>query len=296
MKKIFFVYPFCFFQLLVIYSQTVPDTLRFGVMADCQYCNCDPSPFRYYRHSTGKLAACIAELNKHDLDFAVHLGDFIDKDFASFDSLQPIIDQLDTKLHHVLGNHDFSVEEKLKKKVPARMGLKRRYYSFEYGNWQFIVLDGNDLSLYAAPGKRKKRMAEAMLQKAQAVEKASAKDWNGGLSEKQMNWLDRQLERAENKGRKVILLCHFPVYPVDQHNLWNHDSVIGLIEKYSCVKAYFNGHNHAGNYVLQHGIHFLTFKGMVDTPEENAFAVVMITKDRIIVKGYGRQEDLVLDF
>jgi hypothetical protein len=59
------------------------------------------------------------------------------------------------------------------------------------------------------------------------------------------------------------------------------------------VAAYLNGHNHAGNYAQQGKIHFLTLKGMVDTTT-SAYSVVEVHKDRLEIKGFGRQNDRTL--
>ena len=88
----------------------------------------------------------------------------------------------------------------------------------------------------------------------------------------------------------MILFCHFPVYPDNIHNLWNHGAMTGLLAKYPCVAAYINGHNHAGNYGEKGGIHYLTMKGMVDTLK-NSYGVVEVYEDRLALKGFGRQED-----
>lgn len=282
-----------YFLLPITYlsAQSPTDLLTFGVIADCQYCDCPSTTQRFYRNSPAKLKACVAEFNKHELAFAVHLGDYIDKDYASFDTLQPIIDELKTPLRQVLGNHDFSVAESLKKKVPKRMGLKRRYYSFSIQGWRFIALDGNDLSTFASFGTKKKQEAKALLAQVEAAGKENAKPWNGGLSSKQLKWLHKELRKAERKAEKVILFCHFPTHPINPHNLWNDTKVQEVLESYSCVRAYFNGHNHAGAYGEKAGIHYLTFKGMVDTEEQTSYSIVRIQKDRILIQGFGRQEN-----
>lgn len=277
-------------------AQSPEDLITFGVIADCQYCDCPSTTQRFYRNSPRKLEACIAEFNKNELDFAVHLGDYIDKDFRSFDTLQPIIDQLKAPLKQVLGNHDFSVVESLKRKVPKRMGLSRRYYSFKIRNWRFIALDGNDLSTFASFSKGKRAEAAQLLTEIQAAEKINAKTWNGGLSSKQLKWLEKQLRSADRRGEKVILFCHFPLHPIDPHNLWNDQQVQKVLAAHPSVQAYFNGHNHAGAYGQKDGIHYLTFKGMVDTREQTSYAIVRIQNDRILIRGFGRQDnrDLIL--
>ena len=89
------------------------------------------------------------------------------------------------------------------------------------------------------------------------------------------------------------MFCHFPVYPADPHNLWNAEEIISLIEEYSCVKAYINGHNHKGNYIQKNGIHYLTLKGMVET-ESNAYSIIHVHQDELKVMGYGRETDRTL--
>ena len=58
--------------------------------------------------------------------------------------------------------------------------------------------------------------------------------------------------------------------------------------------AYCNGHNHAGNYGILNGKHFLNFKGMVETPTESCFAVVEVFPNRLEVRGFGREPNRTL--
>ena len=62
--------------------------------------------------------------------------------------------------YHVLGNHDFPVTTD---QVVDILGMPNQYYDFKYKNWRFVVLDTNDLSLYANPvGSEKYQQAQAM--------------------------------------------------------------------------------------------------------------------------------------
>ena len=70
--------------------------------------------------------------------------------------------------------------------------------------------------------------------------------------------------------------------------------VFFFIGRHDHVIAYLNGHNHDGNYGLTDGTHFLNFKGMVDTRDTSAFAIVAVYPDRLEVTGYGREESRVL--
>ena len=123
---------------------------------------------------------------------------------------------------------------------------------------------------------------------------SNRKEWNGAIGETQLQWLKMQLQQAEMNSEKVILLCHFPLLPVDQHVLWNDQEVLDLITGFSCVKAWFNGHNHAGGYVVHKGIHFVTFQGMVNT-EQTSYATVLLEDNKMVITGIGREEDRKLD-
>ena len=216
----------------------------FGAIADCQYCTGPNRGSRHYSTSAGKLNECVAELNKHDLEFVIHLGDFIDRNYASFDKVLPIYQSLKMPAYHALGNHDFDVADKWKSKVPERMGMQARYYDFVLEGWHFIVLDGNDVSFHAYPKDSSEyREAEVYYKE----NKIRSPKWNGAVGKEQVAWMRKILEAAQEKGEKVVLYCHFPVYPADPHNLWNAVEIVSILEKFSCVKAYINGHNHKGD-------------------------------------------------
>lgn len=230
------------------------------------------------------------DFNRQDLSFAVHLGDFIDRDWSSFDTLLPIAGRLRHPWHFVLGNHDFAVDDAQKAHVPARLGMPARYYSFVQHGWMFIVTDGNGLSSYAWP------QGSTELAHSLAIHDRLYPDkplWDGGIDEAQMLWLDGELGKADRRKLKVMLFSHFPVWPENQHNLWNAGDVITLLERHPSVRIWLDGHNHEGNYGQRHGIHYVNLKAMLDT-EETAYARLDFFADRVVVHGYGRQESLTL--
>jgi predicted phosphodiesterase len=243
---------------------------------------------RHYRLSPEKLRACIDEFNTLNLSHIFHLGDFIDKGgMESMNRVLPIMQSAKAPHTLVLGNHDFEFPDALKPQVPEIMGLPDRYFSLKMDDWKFIVVDGNDVSLYAWPeGSEEWAAAKAIYDS----KYPGRPTYNGALGTAQMNWIEKELQKAEKAGEKVILLCHFPVLPVDSHVLWNSEEVVEMISRYACVKAWMNGHNHAGDYAEYKGIHFVTFKGMVDT-EETAYATVQFQGNEIIIKGRGREPD-----
>ncbi len=261
-----------------------------GVVADCQYCNCKSSDVRFYRQSPMRLREAADTLNAYPLDYTIHLGDFIDQGFSSFDTVAPIWAALKSDRFHVLGNHDFSVADSLKPLVFEKMELNNRYYRIVRNKWRFIVLDGNDLSLHGALTDSKKQQTDSLFNLMEGKNLPNVLPWNGGLSNDQLNWVENQLKLATLNEERVGLFCHFPALGTsDSHNLLNYKQLLNLINKNDCVKFYFNGHNHAGDYIENDGVHYLTFKGMVDTQDSTSFARVAFKKDSIFVTGYGRE-------
>lgn len=136
---------------------------------------------------------------------------------------------------------------------------------------------------------KKEQQTDSLFKQLKDKDLPYLKKWNGGLSNTQLNWVKQELDDALQKNQKVGFYCHFPIYPLDHHNIWNRNDFINLIKPYKNVKVFFNGHNHAGAYKLVNGVHYLTFKGMVDTENSSAFAKATFTKDTIFIKGFERE-------
>ncbi|CAH0346517.1 metallophosphoesterase [Bacillus sp. CECT 9360] len=265
---------------------------EFGLIPDIQYCDCDASGTRFYRDSVSKLKDAAAILNQHKLSFTVQTGDIIDRNLESFDTILPIYNQVEGPKYHVLGNHDFPVTTD---KVVDILDMPNQYYDFAKKGWRFIVLDTNDLSLYAnAPGSAKYQQAEEMYNQLKTSGTKNAQVWNGGVGSDQMNWLHNVLQKSANKEEKVVVIGHMPIYPANEHNAWNDAALMKELESAGNVVAYFNGHNHAGNYAEKNGIKYVNFQGMVETADSTAFSVIRAYKDRLEIDGYGREPDRVL--
>ena len=276
-------------------SKNTKAQISFGLFADCQYCDCETLNSRFYRNSPQKLEKTIAHFNQNkNLEFVVNVGDLIDRDFASFAPLKPILQKSNKTIYHLPGNHDFEVEPEHLEKVPKELDLSKMYYSLIKKGWMFVFMDGTDISFFSA-SKEKVMLAEKMSARLKAEGKPNYHPWNGGVGKQQINWLNKQLEQAKTKNLNVAVFCHYPLLPFESHALWNQAEVLEVLNQYSCVKLWMNGHNHAGNYAFHNGIHFITLKGMVETETENAFAEVLFSEKVIEIKGFGLEESRKLN-
>jgi len=267
--------------------------LSFGVIADPQYADADMKMGRFYRNSLAKMKVAAEELNKHDLEFVTTLGDVIDKNITSFDDIMPIYKTLKAPQRYVLGNHDFTVDDKDKGSVMKHLGMKDSYHSETKGDWHFIYLDGTDVSPYRHPKKSAETKAARERLKLMKAEKLpQAAPYSGAVGADQLKWFAAELDKAKTAKQRVIVFNHFPVFPLnDGYNLWNDKDIVTLITKHSNVVACMNGHRHKGNYAVNEGCHYVNFKGMVETKDKSAFAIVRCYSDRIEIDGFETEPD-----
>lgn len=268
-----------------------------GLVADAQYADVPDKGTRYYRTSLAKVDAAVAHFQARDLAFCVHLGDLIDREWHSFEAIAARLAPSRHRWHQLLGNHDFEVLDTKKPEVPARLGMRWRYGAFDHGAFRFAVLDTNDVSTYAhAAGTPEHAAATAELTRLQVAKVRQAKPWNGGLGATQLAWFEGLCAGAKRDGKRVIVLAHHPVFPANDHNLWNASEVLAVLDRHPQVVAWLNGHNHAGAFGDYHGVPCVTLHGMVETAATNAFATARVLADRLVIAGHGREPSRELKF
>lgn len=282
-------------------AQAAPKSpFRFGVIADPQFApvpNTYGVKTRFYSNSVWKLTEAIEKLNNEELEFVITLGDMIDRYWESFQHVLPLYDDLKHEKLFLLGNHDFNVPNEYLRSVVRTVGMPATYYDFTKGGYRFIVLDGNEISLFAPPeGDPRRTLAAKRFAELKSIKAKNAQTFNGSLSDTQFAWLQRKIHEAVAANQKIIIFNHYPVFPEHSLNMWDSERIVKLVCDTPNVVAYFNGHNHAGNYGQTGGKHFLTFRGMVETPTDTAYAIVEVFTDWLEVKGFGIQESRTLTF
>jgi manganese-dependent ADP-ribose/CDP-alcohol diphosphatase len=272
--------------------------MKFGVITDCQYADRDErevAPERKYRLSPAKLQAAVDYFNTQDIEFVIHLGDLIDQRIESFVIPLEILKSLKHPIHHVLGNHDFDTgdrEEHLRLSLATvlqKLGMKSNYYSFINQTWRFIVLDTNELGVIEGPNDSPDyKKGEKLLKKLQNDGKIYAHPWNGTISDTQQQWFESELQLAQQSNQSVIVFAHHQLHPENRDQVLQPERIHKYFKEYDCIKAFLNGHNHKGDYVIFDEVHCVTFKGMLDTTK-NSYAVVEVSSKAMKITGHGRE-------
>ncbi len=280
--------------------------VSFGIMADCQYADKDDFRGRIagsditfrncYRKSPEKLRQAIEEFNQRELDFIFHLGDFSDEKLSDADELNAITAMSKVAVKHALGNHEFWIPGTNPDDVIEKYGMPDKYYSFVANNNRFVVLDTNELGPLEHPvGSIERKIGYETVESYRRAGRIQAYEWNGGLSDRQMDWLDDELTDAQRHDQKAFLFSHHPVFPPHVLNALNDKEIMELIDSYDNVKAYINGHQHGGNFGRRNGVPYVTIEGML-SEETNAFAVANVYDDKLTIEGHGRVPSRVLHY
>lgn len=276
-------------------AQKQAKNIRFGLIADIQYCDCETRGNRFYRNSLEKLNTCVDDFNKEDLAFVINLGDLVDRDTEkSLDTILSILDKSDAEVYNTTGNHDYDgvTDNEV---LYTRLGMPSSYYSFIREDWRFIMLNTNEVASYAnVTGTPLEEELENMMEQIRLTARKNGASYNGGVSKKQLDWLKQELVTAEEQKEKVIIFSHHPLYAAPGLTALNDLEILGVLSSFSCVKAGISGHHHPGDFGTYNDIPFITTEGMIETEEENAYGIVEITDNQIILTGKGRTKSYTL--
>lgn len=271
-----------------------------GVVTDVHYSDDRPTANnRYYGASKRKLEEALTGFNAAGVDLVISLGDLIDGDPQGYAAIAPVLESSRAPVLKIAGNHDFPVpcDEQKRDAAFRTMGFGQHYFSYVRDGYRLLFLDGNDVSVYAHPiGSSQHAEAVRMLAALTDDGAANARDYNGAMGQEQLEWLARELDAASAAGEQVVCFCHMPVLPLlGRYTLWNNLEVVALLAKYPCVKAFLAGHHHAGGYGVFRKVHHVTFRGMIEGPE-NHFAILDVYRDRLGIRGFGAEESRILRY
>lgn len=212
------------------------------------------------RHADEGFSLAITTINQLKPDFVLSGGDNImdalGQKYSRADSLYnlftDIVSNLDMPFYSTMGNHEvFGLYEKSgvsptnkwygKKLYEDR--LNKRYYSFDYKNWHFIVLDGIGFT--------------------------PDRHYYGFIDEEQIEWLKNDLKNNGTE-KPVAISTHIPLLSVGEQIMkgpteafdegsiiTNARDVIEILEHYN-VKMVLQGHLHFLEDINYNGIHYIT--------------------------------------
>lgn len=300
MKKVLFIVLMVFLSIKGASGADNP-VIVLGVFTDAHYSATKPDKAgRLYKASKQKVEEAVEVFNAKEVDMVISLGDIVDNEFGDYADISQHLNKLKMPFHTILGNHDFIVPFSLQQQndVFKTLGVSERYFSIVKGKVRLIFLDTSDVAMYSnAAESMNYREAEAIMSQLKDDCAVNAKNYNGAIGKAQMQWLQAQLNDAALASEKVICFSHIPldVNDGEKYTLWNRDDIVEILKVNSCVMSYIAGHHHVGGYSDTGGIHHIVMKGMVQGPE-NSFAVISIYEDRIVIDGYGREDDREYNF
>lgn len=292
--------------------------IKFGVLADVQYANQEPHDTRRSRDSIYKFLKAAGTFAERKLPFVVQLGDSIDRVWENHTAVAELFKVSGLTFRNVLGNHDLIVDREHREKVFEILNIpKSGYYSFTVSDpdqddlrWRFVILNGMEYSFLTADGKEETQKIKDLQKKYALADGSLPKPWNGVVSQKQLDWLDQELQEADDRKEYALVLSHFPLFAEGNSiekmasipflksmgiyfdkmgvSTWNGQDVLDVLDKHPSVKAYLAGHLHEGAFGTRKNVHHITFKGMVQTPD-GPYSIATLERDFIRIEGFGKE-------
>jgi manganese-dependent ADP-ribose/CDP-alcohol diphosphatase len=263
--------------------------LKIGLIADIQYCDCPTAGAREYRLSPSKLEQAVTEINREGVDLTVELGDLIDRDYSSFEPVAGILERLISPWIFLPGNHDFNVADSLKKEVWRMIPDRNGYWGKVAGNYCLLFLNGLNNSTIAYPtDSPDHQLNRNRLDELEERKAPNAYEWNGGLGEKQLKWIAKQVKNANRNNRKLVVFCHQPAVPGSEHSLWDTPELLKILSESKQNVLYICGHKHSGGDTTIGNVRVVNLKGMVEM-KKPTFAILTLHARHWEIKGFGEE-------
>lgn len=251
--------------------------LQIGLLTDLHHADKPPAGTRHYRETLSKLNEAASRFAEDKPDFIVELGDLIDAaDSVAVEQryLQTInrhFAAISQDRHYVLGNH--CVDTLTKEEFLDGVEQEKSFYSFDRGNFHFVVLDSCFRSDGQPYGRRNSK-------------------WNdANIPADQLEWLATDLQASH---RRVIVFAHQRLDVHNNHGVKNCRAVRTVLEASGNVLAVLQGHSHQNDLNEIGGIHYCTLVAMVEGSgvENNGYSLLDLQPDGSIrLTGFRKQRD-----
>jgi acid phosphatase type 7 len=179
----------------------------------------------------------VQAISKTDPDFVLHTGDLVTDGYDTaqwpnfFDIERDLLKK--TVYFPVLGNH-----ERNNARFHEFFDVKSPYYSFNWGNAHFTLLDTDLANWSVSPAERERFWAD------------------------QVRWLEQDLQKAEKADFRFLIMHHPPMTAYQEPNHMSKETpgLVPLCEKYK-VTALFAGHDHNYQHHILNGVHYIITGG-----------------------------------
>lgn len=251
-------------------------SLRVGLITDLHFADKPPAGTRHYRETLTKLGEAAAQFEKDKTAFVVELGDLIDAadsveiEQSYLKTVNRDFSAISKDRHYVLGNH--CVDTLTKPEFLGSVEQKQSYYSFDRGEFHFVVLDSCFRKDGEPYGRKNFQWTDANIPAAE------------------LEWLKGDLDKTS---RKTIVFTHQRLDVSNDHGVKNCPEVRKVFEESGKVLAVFQGHSHKNDLKEIGGIHYCTLLAMVEGSgaENNGYSVLEIAADgAILLHGFRKQQ------
>lgn len=199
----------------------------------------------YINDATQRLEAFLGAVSKRKLDFILQGGDFCHPKPES----KPFVrlwEQFEGDRYHVLGNHD--MDWGTKEQVMDLWGMKQKYYSFDKGDFHFVVMDCNYIL---------KEGKYADFANSNYYIDQNSRDL---VNPEQIDWLKADLEHTD---KQTIIVSHQAFDEIwDGWSVPNRHLVRKVIDDannradFQKVIACFCGHHHLDDHSYINKVHY----------------------------------------
>lgn len=264
-------------QKCMLASETVStDDVHIGLLTDVHYADKAEVGSRFYRESLTKLSEAVSEFKRENVATIVELGDFIDSgetrqtDEIDLQRINRAFSEMSNDRHYVLGNH--CVQTLNKNEFLRIVEREQSYYSFDRGQFHFIILD----ACFRSDGKPYGRRNF---------------DWtDANIPSDEIEWLQSDLKSADQ--RNVVVFVHQRLDVATKYGVKNADDVRRTLEQSGNVRAVVQGHYHKNDYKEINGVHYCTLRAVVEGAgaENSGYSTMSIQPDgEIRIAGFRRQ-------
>lgn len=250
--------------------------LRVGLITDLHHADKPSAGTRHYRETLGKLAEAAAQFEKDRPTFVVELGDLIDAadavetELRYLQTINSEFSAISRDRHYVLGNH--CVDTLTKAEFLDGVEQEQSYYSFDRGDFHFVVLDACFRSDGQPYGRKNSKWNDANIPAAE------------------LEWLQADLRATRNK---TIVFAHQRLDVSTDHGVRNGAEARQILEASGKTLAVLQGHSHQNDLKEIGGVHYCTLVAMVEGAgaENNGYSVMEVASDGAIrLTGFRKQQ------